>query len=122
MEKIKLIYRKDSEGNFHGVCNMNERSINSFGRTLEDCIENMRIAIDAFEAITEAAFELQETTNEVISASTFLNKYAEEAKVDEAILIAMQEYAKAKCAEQRQLIQEHLAGVNLKHLPEPQFA
>lgn len=121
MEKIKLIYRKDNEGNFHGLCNMNERSINSFGRTLEDCIENMRIAIDAFEAITEAAFELQETTNEVISASTFFHKYAEEAKLDQTILTAMQEYAKAKCAEQRQLIEEHFAAVDLKHLPEPQF-
>lgn len=121
MKKIKLIYRKDSEGNFHGVCKVNESSVNSFGRTLEDCIANMRIAIEAFEEISDVDFYVEDITSGFTSASTILSKYAEGSKMDKSILIAMREYAKAKCAEQRLLIEELLEGMDLKSLPEPEF-
>lgn len=121
MEKIKLIYKKDNDGNLHGVCKVNESSINSFGRTLEDCIANMRIAIEAFEELKEVEFYLEEAANDFASAATVLSKYIQDSKIDQLVLIAMQEYAKAKCAEQRQLIEDHIPGIDFQSLPEPDF-
>lgn len=121
MEKIKLIYRTDNEGNFHGVSHVNDNTINSFGHTIEDCIGNMRIAIEAFEYITDVQFDLQETCN-VTTAQAVLIKYIEDGKINKDVLHAMQEYAKAKCAEQRQLIEELLhESVDVNNLPEPKF-
>jgi len=121
MKKVKLIYRIDNEGNFHGTSHVNDNTINSFGHTLEDCIGNMRIAIDAFENITEVQFDLQETCN-ATTAQAVLIKYLEDRKINKDVLHAMHEYAKAKCAEQRQLIEEFLhESVDASTLPEPQF-
>ena len=123
MEKIKLIYKTDDKGYYHGIININGKTINSFGHTLQDCVENMHIAVSAFEELTDVEFETEEQKQDTVTAINILLKYLPEGEINPALVIAMQEYAKVKCMEQKQLVEQlfDASYVNIKNVPEPHF-